>query len=192
MVAWADRQALEATLASGEMHYHSRRTGNLWHKGETTGSYQRLVSLVADCDSDTLLATVRQEGVGACHTGALTCFDPTLDEPLEVPEDVRILGTLLEVITQRSRELPGDSYTARLVGDRALALRKVAEEAIEVVIAAGHQGQDRTCEEAADLLYHLLVVLHVEGIDLQDVWATLAQRHNPRRTQDVRLRQDPP
>ena len=171
MVAAADREALERTLATGEMHYRSRSRG-LWHKGASSGNVQRVVSLVADCDGDAVLARVKRAGP-ACHTGATTCFgESAADE----------LSTLDETIAQRAAALAADqasvssSYTARLLGDRNLRLKKVGEEAAELVTACADGDRARAAAETADLIYHALVALRATGGTLDEVRAVLAER----------------
>lgn len=165
MVAFASREALERTLASGEMHYQSRSRG-LWHKGGTSGNTQRVVTLSADCDGDAVLARVIPAGP-ACHTGAATCFGniaaDTLAE-LDATIDVRADGG------------GTGSYTARLLADRNLRLKKIGEEASEFVTACADGDTERANEEAADLLYHLLVALHAAGGSLGAVREALRSR----------------
>jgi phosphoribosyl-ATP pyrophosphohydrolase/phosphoribosyl-AMP cyclohydrolase len=165
MVAGADRTALERTLATGEMHYTSRTRG-LWHKGATSGHVQRVVALVADCDGDAVLARVAPAGP-ACHTGALTCFGA---------EAAEALGALDAVIADRAGADPATSYTARLLADRNLRLKKVGEEAAELVTACADGDAARATEEAADLLYHALVALRAAGGTLDGVRDALAAR----------------
>jgi len=190
MVAHADRDALERTLATGEMHYRSRTRG-LWHKGETSGNVQRVVSLSADCDGDAVLARVLPAGP-ACHTGAVSCFG-------EDALGADVLGTLDATIARRvtarsgsgergpgdadddagDRSLTGEpapSYTQRLLGDRNLRLKKIGEEAAELVTACADGDASRAAEEGADLLYHALVALHGAGVTLDDVRRVLATR----------------
>jgi phosphoribosyl-AMP cyclohydrolase / phosphoribosyl-ATP pyrophosphohydrolase len=169
MVAHADREALERTLATGEMHYRSRTRG-LWHKGATSGNVQRVVSLAADCDGDAVLARVEKAGP-ACHTGEETCFGPgRLDA----------LVALDATIAERATKPPGagerPSYTRRLLDDRNLRLKKIGEEAAELVTACADGDAARAAEEAADVLYHLLVAVRPLGITLQDVKQVLARR----------------
>ncbi len=173
MVAFADRTAVEATLRTGEMHYHSRSRG-LWHKGATSGNVQRVVSLTTDCDHDAILARVIPAGP-ACHTGATTCFTtPGVSPP---PSDA--FADLDETIASRAR---GDrdgatpSYTRRLLEDRNLRLKKIGEEAAEFVLASADDDPERATSEAADLLYHTMVALHALGIRLSDVREELARR----------------
>lgn len=169
MVAHADREALEKTLETGEMYYRSRTRG-LWHKGGTSGNVQRVVSLSADCDGDAVLARVVKAGP-ACHTGAETCFGA---------EPVDALVELDRTIAQRAEKAPepGEkpSYTRRLLDDRNLRLKKIGEEGAELVTACADGDKERATEEAADVLYHVLVAVRPLGITLEDVKAVLARR----------------
>lgn len=161
MVAHADREALERTIATGEMHYRSRTRG-LWHKGATSGNVQRVVSLSADCDGDAVLARVRPAGP-ACHTGAVSCFG---DEALGADA----LGVLDRVLAARAAAAAmTPSYTQRLLGDRNLRLKKLGEEAAELVTACADGDAGRAAEEGMDLLYHALVALRAVGVSLDDV-----------------------
>lgn len=168
MVAHADREALERTISTGEMHYRSRTRG-LWHKGATSGNVQRVVSLSPDCDGDALLARVRPAGP-ACHTGAVSCFG---DEALGADA----LGVLDRTIASRAAaagggDAPADarpSYTQRLLGDRNLRLKKIGEETAELVTACADGDAERAAEEGVDLLYHALVALRGLQVSLDDV-----------------------
>ena len=182
MVAHADREALEHTLATGEMHYHSRRRG-LWHKGATSGNRQHVVSLTPDCDGDAVLALVEQIGV-ACHNGTRSCF--VVDDGPESwsPEPSSngsgdVLPRLDATIAARAEAggaITRSSYTARLLADRNLRLKKLGEEAAELVTACADGDRERATEEAADLLYHTLVALRAVGASLEDVERVLARR----------------
>ena len=165
MVAFASREALERTLASGEMHYQSRSRG-LWHKGGTSGNTQRVVTLSADCDGDAVLARVIPAGP-ACHTGAATCFG-------NIAADT--LAELDATIDERADGGGTGSYTARLLADRNLRLKKIGEEASEFVTACADGDTERANEEAADVLYHLLVALHAAGGSLGAVREALRSR----------------
>jgi phosphoribosyl-ATP pyrophosphohydrolase/phosphoribosyl-AMP cyclohydrolase len=173
MVAYADREALTATMTTGEMHYHSRSRG-LWHKGGTSGNVQHVVSLHLDCDRDTVLARVRPAGP-ACHTGERTCFDP-------LGREADAMSVLDATITSRESETPSTdakpSYTRRLLGDRNLRLKKLGEETAEFVTACADGDVARAKEEFADLMYHALVALHAVGGSLDDVRAVLAARQH--------------
>ena len=181
MVAWADREALELTLQTSQMHFHSRSRDQTWRKGATSGHLQDVKALLPDCDGDTVLALVSQQGHLACHRGTHSCFDPA--PPLSgeglppFSPDVRVLAALLALLRQRDRLRPEGSYTTLLLEDRQLVLKKIGEEATEVVLAGGHEGQWRLAEESADLLYHLLVLLQARGVDIATVWQVLADRH---------------
>jgi phosphoribosyl-ATP pyrophosphohydrolase/phosphoribosyl-AMP cyclohydrolase len=165
MVAYTDREALEHTLLTGLMHYRSRTRG-LWKKGATSGNVQRVVSLALDCDGDTVLARVASEGP-ACHTGAPTCFgEPTGDA----------LSTLASTIAQRAKATPDGSYTAKLLGNRNLRLKKLGEEMAELVVALADGDTPRAIEEAADVMYHSLVALQAQHANLDDVRRVLDSR----------------
>jgi phosphoribosyl-AMP cyclohydrolase / phosphoribosyl-ATP pyrophosphohydrolase len=169
MLAHADREALEQTIRTGEMHYHSRTRG-LWRKGATSGNVQMVVSLTADCDSDAILARVTSEGP-ACHAGSRSCFGDTAlnAEPI---------GEVDAIIAERmAAGDAGKSYTRRLLDDRNLRLKKIGEEAAELVTACADTDADRAAEETADLLYHALVALRAAGGSLADVQRVLVKRH---------------
>ena len=174
MVAWADRAALEATLRTGEMHFWSRSRGEQWRKGETSGNVQKVRSLHADCDADTVLALVDPAGP-ACHTGERTCFgEGSRDVPAGAAGPV--LGALWEVLASRNRERPEGSYTTRLLEDENLRLKKLGEETAELLVALTRREEDRIPEEGADLLYHLLVALLGSDVDLASVLEELEDR----------------
>lgn len=165
MVAQADREALERTMHTGEMHYRSRTRG-LWHKGATSGNVQRVVSLTADCDGDAVLARVIPAGP-ACHAGTVSCFgDGAADA----------LGALDATIGQRAASPDAAGYTRRLLGDRNLRLKKLGEEMAELAVACADGDRDRAVEEGADVLYHLLVALRAAGAGLADVREAIARR----------------
>jgi cyclase len=172
MVAHADREALERTLATGEMHYRSRTRG-LWRKGETSGHVQRVVSLASDCDGDAVLARIAPAGP-ACHTGSMSCFGA---EALEAGP----LTALDRIIAARAAA-PSDpagtpaGYTRRLLADRNLRLKKLGEETAELVTACADEDRGRAVQEAADLVYHALVALRALGAGLADVTRVLAGR----------------
>jgi phosphoribosyl-ATP pyrophosphohydrolase/phosphoribosyl-AMP cyclohydrolase len=170
-LAYMNREALERTQQSGETWFWSRSRGELWHKGETSGNTQTVRELRYDCDADALLALVEPHGP-ACHTGARTCFhngdlDPA---PHEAP------ATLERTIADRARTAPSGSYTATLLADPPRIGEKVAEEAEEVARAAREESDERVAEEAADVLYHLAVLLRSRGLGLADAEEVLAAR----------------
>ncbi|HEU0025109.1 MAG TPA: bifunctional phosphoribosyl-AMP cyclohydrolase/phosphoribosyl-ATP diphosphatase HisIE [Thermoleophilaceae bacterium] len=170
-VAYMNEEALRRTRESGEMWFWSRSRQELWHKGATSGNVQRLRGLRWDCDADTLLAQVEPAGP-ACHTGARTCFHNGALEP----SPGEAIGTLERTIAERAAAAPEGSYTARLLGDSELRGEKVREEAAEVARAAGDETDERVAEEAADVLYHLAVLLAARGLSLSDAFQVLNDR----------------
>jgi len=160
MVAHADREALERTVATGAMHFRSRSRGP-WMKGETSGNVQRVVSLSADCDGDAVLARVDPAGP-ACHTGMVSCFGPDALAPDALAVLARTIAARASADDGVTPERP--SYTKRLMADRNLRLKKIGEEAAEVVVAFADGGRGRAAEEGRDLLFHLLVRLQVGGV----------------------------
>jgi phosphoribosyl-AMP cyclohydrolase / phosphoribosyl-ATP pyrophosphohydrolase len=167
MVAHADRQAMERTETTGEMHYTSRTRG-LWHKGETSGNVQKVVRLTADCDSDAVLADVVPAGP-ACHEGTVSCFR-------DAGEEWGALGRLDAVVRSRSESSGGESYTRKLLADRNLRFKKLGEEMAELVTACADADRERAVEEAADVVYHLTVALRALGAGLEDVAVALDRR----------------
>ena len=153
MVAYANREALDRTAETGLAHFWSRSRGALWRKGETSGNQMRVREVRADCDRDALLMVVDPAGP-ACHTGTRTCFGD------ETPTSAGIVAELGRVIASRAGAPPESSYTARLLArGQDQILKKIGEEATEVVIAAKSESDERLAEEAADLLYHLMVAM---------------------------------
>ena len=181
MVAFADRDALARTADTGYAHYFSRSRGTLWRKGETSGHVQRVREIRLDCDGDTVLYRVEQEGP-ACHTGTRTCFSTVVggvDGPAGGSEDPggHLLSRLAALIADRATKRPDDSYTVKLL-ERGIAKvsQKVGEEAVEVVVAANAEDDARLASESADLLYHLLVLLQARGVGLDAVLSELEVR----------------
>ena len=175
MVAWMDREAVTATLATGLTHFWSRSRQAPWRKGETSGHTQHVRGVYTDCDADTLLVQVHQEGV-ACHTGNRTCFFTTLQGPGPA---ATMLHRIEQVVTARKAAAPTGSYVAGLLArGEAAVCRKIGEEAVEVVTAAlAGEGDRRVTEEVADLWFHTLVLLGARSIPLGDVLEELARRH---------------
>jgi phosphoribosyl-ATP pyrophosphohydrolase/phosphoribosyl-AMP cyclohydrolase len=171
-LAYANEQALERTRATGELHLWSRSRGEPWHKGATSGNTQRVRALRVDCDGDALLALVEPAGP-ACHTGERTCF---FSGEIEPPAPHEALPALERVLRARAAERPEGSYTVKLLDDPALNGEKVREEAEEVTRAAREESDDRVDEEAADVLYHLTVLLAGRGRSLSDAARVLAER----------------
>ena len=173
-LAWVNAEALERTIATGEMHLWSRSRDELWRKGATSGNVQRVRELRYDCDADAVLALVEPAGP-ACHTGERTCFFRAADgAPQPVAHEA--LPALERTIDARRAERPEGSYTVRLLDDPALVGAKVREEAEEVARAAREESDERVAEEAADVLYHLTVLLHSRGLTLKDAEEVLIDR----------------
>jgi phosphoribosyl-ATP pyrophosphohydrolase/phosphoribosyl-AMP cyclohydrolase len=169
MVANADREALERTIETGEMHYRSRTRG-LWRKGATSGNVQKVVSLTPDCDTDTLLARVVPAGP-ACHTGAVSCFA----ESAAAPNAWAALTATISARHAASQE-SSPSYTRKLLLDRNLRLKKIGEESAELIAACADGDTARSAEEAADLVYHVAVALEAIGSSLDSVAEILLER----------------
>lgn len=168
MVAFADREAIERTVAQGELHLTSRTRGP-WHKGATSGNVLRVRSLHVDCDRDAVLAMVEPAGP-ACHTGARSCFgEPTQGDALTA------LDATIEA-RMAADAAGGTGYTHKLLADRNLRLKKIGEEASELVTACADGDAVRATEETADLIYHALVALRAAGGSLDDVRGVLAAR----------------
>jgi len=181
MLAYMNEESLERTIATGETHFWSRSRNQLWRKGETSGNSQAIEEIRFDCDADALLVRVRQRGV-ACHTGKRSCFHRTLVDPREPEAGVRcasaaILDELFTVIRDRKENPHPDSYTAKLFATGVeRILKKVGEEAAEVIIAAMGGDPDEIVYESADLLYHLLVLLASCAIEPAAVYAEIGRR----------------
>jgi phosphoribosyl-ATP pyrophosphohydrolase/phosphoribosyl-AMP cyclohydrolase len=189
MVAYANREALDRTLSTGLAHYFSRSRGTLWQKGETSNHVQRVTQVRLDCDGDTVLYRVDQTGP-ACHTGTHTCFSRVI-----VPSDGEadgsvteedpgghVLNRLATTVAHRAAARPPGSYTAQLLaGGVAKVSQKVGEEAVEVVVAANSEDEGRLASEAADLLYHLIVLLQARGVPLDVVLQELERREKRER-----------
>ena len=180
MLAFANREAVETTLASGRAHYWSRSRGALWQKGETSGHVQEVLEVRVDCDADSLLYLVRQTGP-ACHTGERSCFHraggPEAEDLSAAPATGHVLTRVEEIVRSREAERPEGSYTTYLFEKGVdKILKKVGEETTEVVIAAKNGAPEEIRAEAADLLFHLLVLLRARSIPLSDVWGELDAR----------------
>ncbi len=181
-VAWMNREALRRTLETGRATFWSRSRNQLWVKGETSGNTQAVVSLRTDCDADALVVRVTPAGP-ACHTGARSCFFAQVQgAPDAPPAPGETLAGLEAVLRGRRESPPPGSYTAKLFGDEALRHKKVGEEAAELLIASLRGKREEIVWEAADLVYHALVLLRAHGLGLQDVAEVLRSRENaPRR-----------
>ncbi|MEA2209357.1 MAG: phosphoribosyl-AMP cyclohydrolase / phosphoribosyl-ATP pyrophosphohydrolase [Solirubrobacteraceae bacterium] len=171
-LAYINAQALARTRETGELHLYSRSRQELWHKGATSGNVQSVRALRLDCDGDALLALVEPAGP-ACHTGERTCFHDGERTPVAPSE---VLPALERTIADRAERRPSGSYTVELLDDRALVGAKVTEEAEEVTRAAREESDERVDEEAADLIYHLLVLMRGRGRSLADAERVLDER----------------
>jgi phosphoribosyl-ATP pyrophosphohydrolase/phosphoribosyl-AMP cyclohydrolase len=177
MLAWMNREALRETFARKRAVFYSRSRARLWEKGETSGHTLQLLGVHVDCDRDTLLLLVDPVGP-ACHTGTATCFG---DQPLSAAAPLAFLGTLGRIIAQRIAAGADGSYTAKLhAGGLRRMAQKVGEEGLEVALAATGEPDDALLGEAADLLFHLEVLLQARGLALADVVRTLEARHRER------------
>ena len=178
MLAWMNRESLALTLSTGKATYWSRSRKALWVKGETSGNVQSIKSVSLDCDRDAILLRVDPAGP-ACHTGARSCFFEAVQEGAPTPGET--LGALERVLRSRRESPPEGSYTAKLFADRDLRHKKVGEEATELVIASLSGDKDRIANEAADLVYHALVVLQAHGMGLREIAGVLRAREGKRR-----------
>ena len=173
-LAYMSAESLRLTRETGEMHFFSRSRQELWHKGATSGNTQAMRELRYDCDGDALLALVEPAGP-ACHTGERTCFHRGELEP-RAPHET--LPELERTIAQRAETRPDSSYTAALLADPDLIGAKVQEEAEEVARARAQESDERVAEEAADVLYHLAVLLASRGLALGDAERVLDERRS--------------
>jgi phosphoribosyl-ATP pyrophosphohydrolase/phosphoribosyl-AMP cyclohydrolase len=178
MLGYMNREALAATEATGRVTFWSRSKSRLWTKGETSGHYLELKGIAADCDGDTLLILADPNGP-ACHRGTATCWGDK--PPQSAAQQVAFLGTLEEVIAERIATRPNGSYTAKLLaeGTRRIA-QKVGEEGLELALAGVAQSDQEIIGEAADLLYHMLLLLKVKNLSLSQVVTELESRHTGR------------
>src|SRR3954465_1477682 len=171
-LAYANEEAVARTRETGELHLWSRSREELWHKGATSGNTQQVRPLRVDCDGDALLALVEPAGP-ACHTGERTCFH---NGELEPPAPAEALPRLERTLAARTAGAPAGSYTAELLADPPRIGAKVEEEAEEGARAAREEPDERVAEEAADVLYHLLVLLRSRGLSLADAEEVLLGR----------------
>jgi phosphoribosyl-ATP pyrophosphohydrolase/phosphoribosyl-AMP cyclohydrolase len=181
MLAWQSREALAQTIASGRATFFSRSRGAIWVKGATSGNVQAVREVRADCDRDAVLVRVVPAGP-ACHTGARSCFfEPLAGSPAAGEAAGETLARLEQVIGGRKSEAPAGSYTARLFADANLRHKKIGEEATELVMASMRAEKENIAREAADVVYHLLVLLQSHGIGLQEVADELRSREGAQR-----------
>ncbi|HEY7256068.1 MAG TPA: bifunctional phosphoribosyl-AMP cyclohydrolase/phosphoribosyl-ATP diphosphatase HisIE [Solirubrobacterales bacterium] len=173
-LAYANEESLRLTLETGELHFYSRSREEIWRKGETSGNVLRLRQLRYDCDGDAIVALVEPTGP-ACHTGERSCFFRAVDGEPE-PAAHEAMATLERTLRSRAAERPEGSYTVKLLDDPELIGEKVEEEAEEVVRAAREESDERVAEEAADLIYHLSVLLVSRGVPRSAVMEVLNGR----------------
>jgi phosphoribosyl-AMP cyclohydrolase / phosphoribosyl-ATP pyrophosphohydrolase len=192
MLAYMNREALERTLATGLVHYWSRSRAQLWQKGETSGHIQHLRNLRYDCDADTLLVIVEQEGA-ACHTGEPSCFFQRFaetSEPMQLPVSAGLLQQIYAVVQERKRRAPQESYVASLMArGQDHVLKKVIEEAAEVLMASKDGRREAIVYEMADLWFHAIVALGWHDISPQEVLQELQRRFGK---SGLRTNQRPP
>ena len=176
MLGFMNSEALDRTREEGKVTFFSRTKNSLWTKGEESGNFLHVVEILEDCDKDTLLIKANPAGP-VCHTGSETCFNEKNIAPLD-PEGISFIAQLQKLINKRKIEMPKGSYTTSLfnAGINKIA-QKVGEEAVELVIEAKDNNDELFLNEAADLLYHMLVLLTAKGKDIKDVVASLEQRH---------------
>ena len=181
-VAYMNEESLQKTIETNETWFFSRSRNELWHKGATSGNTQRVISIKADCDKDALVVEVVPAGP-ACHNGTTSCFTETIVQN-EAVGSVGILSQLKEVIAQREIDMPEGAYTTYLFEKGIDKIcKKVGEEATEVVIGAKNRDAEEVKWEAADLLYHLLVLLQEQKVDAYDVLGVLEARHNRKKAE---------
>ncbi|TSI06999.1 bifunctional phosphoribosyl-AMP cyclohydrolase/phosphoribosyl-ATP diphosphatase HisIE [Lysinibacillus sp. BW-2-10] len=179
-VAYMNEESLQKSIETGETWFYSRSRGELWHKGETSGNTQKIVSIKTDCDADALVVEVLPAGP-ACHNGTISCFTETVLENDSVGS-VDIIPELARIIRQREIDMPEGAYTTYLFEKGIDKIcKKVGEEATEVVIGAKNRDAQEVKWEAADLIYHLLVLLQEQKIDVYEVLEVLKSRHEEKR-----------
>lgn len=179
-LAYMNEESLQKTIETGETWFYSRSRQELWHKGATSGNTQTVASINYDCDQDALLVQVYPKGP-ACHTGAVSCFSERVVDRNANLADYQILQSLEKVILEREKERPEGAYTTYLFEKGVdKILKKVGEEAAEVIIAAKNRDHEELRWEAADLLYHLQVLLVEQGLPFKEVLRTLEERHKDR------------
>ncbi|MGQ0562253.1 MAG: bifunctional phosphoribosyl-AMP cyclohydrolase/phosphoribosyl-ATP diphosphatase HisIE [Gemmatimonadota bacterium] len=164
MLGYANEEAVRRSLETGDLWLYSRTRNALWNEAETSGNQQRVLSISVDCDGSALLVRVDPRGP-VCHTGARSCFN-----------DPPTLVALADVITLRTRELSENSYTVRLLNDANLRLKKLGEEAVELAVACNQGDRDKATDEAADLLYHMLVACKAVGTNIEDILSRVDAR----------------
>ena len=177
MLGFMNAEALDKTRKEGKVTFYSRTKNRLWTKGEESGNFLHVVDILEDCDKDTLLIKANPTGP-VCHTGSDTCFNERNSTPQD-PEGIAFIAQLQQLIHARKAEMPEGSYTTSLfkAGINKIA-QKVGEEAVELVIESKDNNDELFLNEAADLLYHMLVLLTAKGKDIKDVVSVLEKRHS--------------
>ena len=179
MLAYVNEESYDYMLKNGQTCFYSRSRNELWHKGETSGNYQNIKSMFLDCDKDSLLILVEQQGKGACHTGSYSCFFNELvsDEEIQENND-NILQEIYEQIQDRSINPKENSYTNYLLDEGIDKIcKKIGEEATETVIAAKNPNKEELIGEISDLTYHTLVLMFKSNVTIQDIQTKLTERH---------------
>jgi phosphoribosyl-AMP cyclohydrolase / phosphoribosyl-ATP pyrophosphohydrolase len=181
MLGYVSRESLQLTIDTGYMHFYSRSRQTIWKKGETSGNVLNVTEIRVDCDGDTLLVQSIPHGP-TCHTGEETCFYlPPLFDTGERMTGPAIVQRIAAIVADRQQEMPEGSYTTYLFEQGIDKIgKKIGEESAEVIIAAKNGDPEPLAGEAADLLYHLLVLLRATDVDISDVWRVLEERHVPR------------
>ncbi len=182
MLAYMNQEALELTLQSGFAHYFSRSRQRIWKKGESSGHTQEITDILIDCDNDTILLKINQEGV-ACHTGAKSCFFRSikdnrrvLEQEIDTAKVYSVIDTLYHTILERKSDNSQKSWTKKLLNNKELLLSKIEEEAKELCVAINEESDNQVIYEAADLLYHSLVGLGLRDISPDRVKQELSRR----------------
>ncbi|MEJ5172887.1 MAG: bifunctional phosphoribosyl-AMP cyclohydrolase/phosphoribosyl-ATP diphosphatase HisIE [Hydrogenothermaceae bacterium] len=177
MQAYANREAIEETIKSGYATYYSRSRKSLWKKGETSGNRQKIVSIKVDCDEDSLIYTVVEEGP-ACHTGAVSCFYRNLLTDTQKPDGFEIVYSLYNLAVERKESMPENSYITSLFKKGSdKIIQKVGEEAVETVIALKNRDKEEIIMEVSDLIFHLVIALVDAGVDISDIQNELLRRY---------------
>jgi len=177
MQAFMNEEALRLTLASGKMHYWSRSRGRIWLKGEESGHHSLLQNAILDCDNDAILFKVQQIGA-VCHTGRETCFHKPIVAEEERAVDAKIIERIFEVVMDRIKNPTEKSYVSRLTGKGEDAvLQKIGEETVELIVATKDNRPEEIVHEAADILFHVLVLFAQKGFELKEIFKELEHRH---------------
>ena len=175
MMAYSNEEAVKLMYETGYTHFWSRSRQKMWKKGEESGHVQKIRSIQADCDDDTLLVRVEQTGV-ACHTGNPSCFFKLIYG--NTYQTAAIIPELIRTVEDRKNNPSEESYTCKLFGDETKMCKKIVEEAAEVALAVKDHDEDEIAAETSDLIYHTIVALVKEGVDLGKIYGELTERHS--------------